>query len=525
MKSNLSPAIIPFSNWFKLLLFLLFISLNTQAKIKDNIFIEGYIIDFDKLDKNVYIDKSISVEYYTPLGVNERKTANIDKRGKFKLSFFLLHPQDVIIVSGVSYFTSTLASPGDSINMAMRYLKVDQATQNYPNIHYFPDQKNVFVGTGKDQQNSFFGIYMQTGVLDILKPDPSTVIGGIGLLNIKLAQVPGIVEKHFANVDSLTKSWINNYISYSLISKFIWASRENKVTVDYTKINYERSATQSYYFFNVAKAIDTPDDLEDKIRRSTVFNNPYLKLSADELTLFDKIYSGKASPTDSLKGREFEKSFKANTKAVEAVDSIYCVSLNDYYNKHLPPLLADFKNADLVNDYHLSSYFNNVRAKIFQGISPQMQDYLNAEVLISTKLNKNVTYTKSTEVDVIKMLTKKFPGQNLYVDLWATWCGPCRAEFPYYPQVMDKYNGKVTFVFLCGASEESAYTSVLNNLNFKANHFFLNNSQYANYKNAFGITGIPHYLFITKDGKITNNFKRPSAGNELYALIDTEIGK
>ena len=100
-----------------------------------------------------------------------------------------------------------------------------------------------------------------------------------------------------------------------------------------------------------------------------------------------------------------------------------------------------------------------------------------------------------------------------------------QGRVPCYPQMMDKYKDKVTFVFLCGASDEIAYKAVLNNLNFKANQFFLNTQQYTNYKNIFGISSIPHYLFITKDGKVTNNFKRPSAGNELYALIDAEVGK
>jgi thiol-disulfide isomerase/thioredoxin len=526
MKTNLSPvAKTKIGRKLLPLFFLLtFFAGQAIAKTTGNVVIYGYIADFSKLDKSVYLDKSISAEYLDPLGKSKRITCNYDKQGKFKLTLHLLNPQDVIIQSGVGDYVLTLVAPNEWLHMVVRYYKIDQATQHYPNIHYRTDFKDAFSGPNASRYSSFWGNYMKAVKLDLVKPDQSIAAGDVGLLNIKLAQIPGIVKSQIGPTDSITAEWLINVIASENIKDFLSRSQDSGVEVDYSKINYVKSKAQNSRFFSMVNRLDVPKSIDNQFRRTAVINNPNMVLTRADVSLLDKIFAGGALGADSLKAHDIEEQFKANPKAMESSDSIYCVLASNYYSNNYPPIIADIKKANLITDFHLASFFNKVKPKLFEGMSVEMQDYLNTEILADSKLNKNVSYTKSTEVDVVKMLTKKFPGQNLYVDLWATWCGPCRAEFPYYPQVMEKYKDKVTFVFLCGASEENAYKEVLNNLNFKANHFFLSKSQYASYRNAFGITGIPHYLFITKDGKITNNFKRPSAGNELYALVDAEIG-
>ncbi|MGV6944093.1 TlpA family protein disulfide reductase [Sphingobacterium kyonggiense] len=46
--------------------------------------------------------------------------------------------------------------------------------------------------------------------------------------------------------------------------------------------------------------------------------------------------------------------------------------------------------------------------------------------------------------------TADLKGKVVFVNLWATWCGPCRAEMPTIQKLYDKYkdNDKVAFVLL-----------------------------------------------------------------------------
>lgn len=46
-----------------------------------------------------------------------------------------------------------------------------------------------------------------------------------------------------------------------------------------------------------------------------------------------------------------------------------------------------------------------------------------------------------------KTFAVKQPGKVVFMDIWATWCPPCRAEIPYVVKLSKKYAGKdVAFV-------------------------------------------------------------------------------
>ncbi len=50
--------------------------------------------------------------------------------------------------------------------------------------------------------------------------------------------------------------------------------------------------------------------------------------------------------------------------------------------------------------------------------------------------------------DALKQRLKKLRGHPVVVNQWASWCPPCRAEFPYFADAVAKHAGKVAFVGL-----------------------------------------------------------------------------
>ena len=48
--------------------------------------------------------------------------------------------------------------------------------------------------------------------------------------------------------------------------------------------------------------------------------------------------------------------------------------------------------------------------------------------------------------DAFEARLAQLRGRPVVVNQWASWCGPCRAEFPYFQQLAGKYDKQVAFV-------------------------------------------------------------------------------
>ena len=46
-------------------------------------------------------------------------------------------------------------------------------------------------------------------------------------------------------------------------------------------------------------------------------------------------------------------------------------------------------------------------------------------------------------------LVKSFKGKVVYLDIWGTWCGPCKDELTYVPELKAHFKGKdVVYIYL-----------------------------------------------------------------------------
>lgn len=101
----------------------------------------------------------------------------------------------------------------------------------------------------------------------------------------------------------------------------------------------------------------------------------------------------------------------------------------------------------------------------------------------------------------------------IYIDVWATWCGPCLAEFPNSKLVEQQMKGReVAFVYLCTASEKDQWKAILDKYQLGGQHYFLLPRQSTELTRTFEIKGIPFYILIDKKGIIREK------GNQLRPL-------
>ncbi len=113
-------------------------------------------------------------------------------------------------------------------------------------------------------------------------------------------------------------------------------------------------------------------------------------------------------------------------------------------------------------------------------------------------------------------------GKVIYMDCWATWCGPCLDEMPNSKKLMEDMEGKdVAFVFMCVDSNEKQWKAILSKFALGGQHLLLNKEQSHDLRQVFKINGIPHYILFDKNGNIVESVTgRPAEVKDIDKLLN-----
>ncbi len=106
-------------------------------------------------------------------------------------------------------------------------------------------------------------------------------------------------------------------------------------------------------------------------------------------------------------------------------------------------------------------------------------------------------------------------GKVVYLDIWASWCGPCRKQFPAAKALKDQLTKKekknIEFLYISIDNTELVWKKAISELGIEGKHGLSQGGWGSEVTAKFGVNSIPRYLIFDKKGNVVDpNAPRPN---------------
>jgi thiol-disulfide isomerase/thioredoxin len=258
--------------------------------------------------------------------------------------------------------------------------------------------------------------------------------------------------------------------------------------------------------------------LNDNIRSINLFlKNGYdLKIKRDMKNNPDSIiFTGKGS----LENTILNKRILANKKYIQH-------DLSNLNEKELLVLIDEMKNEDFerLKDKRLDSLFvRGEKSQINMNVFSLRKKY--AKILITDQLKGTVSASFDYENHMGgKTKLEDFKGKYVYIDVWATWCGPCRGEIPALKKVEEKYHDKnIAFISISVDvdKDHEKWKNFVNDKQLGGVQLFADKDWNSDFIKSYGVISIPRFILIDPNGKIIKSDAARPSNPELQKVLDS----
>ena len=122
-----------------------------------------------------------------------------------------------------------------------------------------------------------------------------------------------------------------------------------------------------------------------------------------------------------------------------------------------------------------------------------------------------------------------FKGKYVYIDIWATWCRPCIAQFPYLKKLEKEFQGKnISFVSIStdddrrsnGSWEKARdkWITMVRKRNLSGYQLWAGKDD-ARFSREYMITSIPRFILIDPEGNLIDSNAKSPADPALRELL------
>ncbi len=130
---------------------------------------------------------------------------------------------------------------------------------------------------------------------------------------------------------------------------------------------------------------------------------------------------------------------------------------------------------------------------------------------------------KGEDINGKQMSLRDFRGKYVYIDMWATWCGPCQKELPFLKKLEEKYRGRnITFVGLSIDADKAKWEARVKSGELCGTQLYIGRG--TKFQTDYRISGIPRFILLDPNGRIVNpDMTRPSS-EDTEKILNAQQG-
>ncbi|MDO5971537.1 TlpA disulfide reductase family protein [Flavivirga aquimarina] len=176
------------------------------------------------------------------------------------------------------------------------------------------------------------------------------------------------------------------------------------------------------------------------------------------------------------------------------------------YEKELVTIFNDFKGGFPNSGY--TKYLN-----------PLVDEVITFHETIKKPFNEGIDFVENyADITTFEEVLKPLKGEKLYVDFWATTCGPCKKEFKHIKElkaVLSKYGYKPLYISIDREKTHQQWLDMVKFYDLKGTHVRANETLSQKIRE-MGVNYIPRYFLVDEAGNIVENkAKNPSQLDDL----------